>query len=136
MVIGFQLFREKIQEVNAELDKMAEENGKPATNRMNALREATVHAAEGLNNLEMKLAAAARSEQNMRDATDKTITDVQESDPGGGLAGGGAARIMIWHGSRRHMRRAWPQRKNTPLGGWRLSRAIWKRSASCKSARK
>jgi hypothetical protein len=73
-VIGFSIFREKIQEVNAELDKMAEENAKPATNRLNALREATVHAAEGLNNLEMKLAAAARSEQNMREATDKTIT--------------------------------------------------------------
>ncbi len=73
-VIVFRLFREHIKQVNEELDKLGEENAKPATNRLNALREATVSAAAAMNELRLKLADAARVDksgaQTMQEATE------------------------------------------------------------------
>jgi len=46
-VLAMRLFHEKMQEVNAEFQKMEDEAAKPATKRMEAFREGVVQAAVG-----------------------------------------------------------------------------------------
>ena len=47
-VMALQLFREHLKKVNEELDKMAEENAKPLTNRLEIMRESTIRNATSM----------------------------------------------------------------------------------------
>src|ERR1039458_4134824 len=74
-VIAFRLFREKMKETNEEFRKMEDEAAKPATLRMVAWREATVEAAVGLGHLQRALADAARGEQTIKEATERSRSE-------------------------------------------------------------
>ncbi len=77
-VLALQFFREHLKKINEELDKMGEENAKPATNRLNALRDATVSAAVGMNDLRLKLEAASRVEQDAAQITQRATGELKE----------------------------------------------------------
>ena len=77
-LIVLRLFKEKMSETNEEFRKMEEEAARPATNRMAAWREAIVRAAEGMNHLRQALMDAARGEQTIKEATERTTAAFKE----------------------------------------------------------
>lgn len=77
-VMALRLFQEHLKAVNAELDKMAEENAKSTTSRFTALREATVEAAVGMDRLHRALADAARTEQTVKESVERTVVAFKE----------------------------------------------------------
>jgi len=77
-VIALRLFHDKMKEVNEDFRKMEEEAAKPATRRMEAWREATVRAAEGMNHLRQSLGEAARAEQTVKEMTERTTAAFRE----------------------------------------------------------
>lgn len=72
-VMGLQLFREHAKKVNEELDKMAEENARPLTNRLEAMRETVVLNATGMAALRDRLAEAARQQQVLAHETERAV---------------------------------------------------------------
>ena len=77
-VMALQLFREHLKKVNEELDKMAEENARPLTNRLEAMRTSVVLNATDLAALHDRLADAARQQQVLAQETERAVAAAKE----------------------------------------------------------
>ena len=71
MALGF--FREHLRKVNEELDKMGEENAKPLTNRLEAMRASVVSNATSQAELRERLEHTAHAERGLREEMEKTL---------------------------------------------------------------
>lgn len=74
MALGY--FHEHLKRVNEELDKMAEENAKPLTNRLEIMREAVIRNAGSMVELGLRLQSAARSEKDLAKSIDEVISQM------------------------------------------------------------
>jgi hypothetical protein len=77
-VMALQFFREHLKKVNEELDKMAEENARPLTNRLEAMRTSVVLNATGMAALHDRLADAARQQQVLAQETERAVAAAKE----------------------------------------------------------
>jgi hypothetical protein len=77
-LIVLRLFHEKMKELNEEFRKMEEEAARPATNRMEAWRQATVTAAVGMEHLHQALSDAVRGQETLKESTAKADAAFRE----------------------------------------------------------
>lgn len=71
--LALRIFREHLSKVNEELDKMGEENAKPLTNRLEAMRESVVRNATSQAGLRERLEHTAHAERGLREEIEKTL---------------------------------------------------------------
>jgi hypothetical protein len=77
-VMALRAFHEKMRETNEEFKRMEEEAAKPLTHRLEAIREATVHAATGMAELKDRLEQAATGQIGLKEQTEKALTALRE----------------------------------------------------------
>jgi hypothetical protein len=80
-VIALRGFQEHLKKVNEELDRVAEANAKPLTNRLEIMREVVIRNAASMVELGLQISNAARSEETLAKAIDEVIAQMRrESD--------------------------------------------------------
>lgn len=72
-VMALQGFREHMRKVNEEMKRMEDENAKPLTRRIEAMREGTVSLAAAQAELRERLEHTAHSERGVREEIEKTL---------------------------------------------------------------
>jgi hypothetical protein len=72
-VLALRTFQEHMRKVNEEMKRMEEENAKPLTRRLEAMRETTVSAAMAQVELRERLEHTAHSERGVREEIEKTL---------------------------------------------------------------
>jgi hypothetical protein len=77
-VIALRGFQEYLAKVNEELDKMAELNAKPLTNRLEIMRESVIRNAGSMVELGLRLQNASRSEYDLAKAIDEVISRMHQ----------------------------------------------------------
>jgi hypothetical protein len=78
VVMGLKLLHEKMKEINEEFERLEEEAARPATHRMEALRDRVVEVAKGMAELHAKLEEAAKGEQKLSDIIHQTDEEMKE----------------------------------------------------------
>ena len=73
-VIALRGFEEHLKAVNEELDKMAEANAKPLTNRLEIMRESVIRNAASMVEFGLRISGAALSEHELSKSIDEVIS--------------------------------------------------------------
>lgn len=77
-VIALRAFQEHLKKVNEELDKMAEANAKPLTNRLEIMRESVIRNAASMVELGLRISDASRSEHELAKNIDEVISRMRK----------------------------------------------------------
>jgi len=77
-VMALSSFREKIKEINEEMDRASEEAAKPLSNRLQIMRESTVTSAVAMEEFKIKLHEAAAGEKTLAESMAETVQHFQK----------------------------------------------------------